>query len=136
MATYTATTVNQPPKRNHVGNQTVNVVVAQTLAVGDVIQFCKLPDRALLIDAVMFREKNGGDINISAGGTILLTSTASGAVRMSTNSPDNIGMIVSVSATNPVKYHLVTGTVASASITGTLKLQITYTMDHPDSDQV
>ena len=136
MTTYTATAVNQPPKRNNTGNQTVFVNVAQTLAVGDVLQFCKLPDRAMVLDYTFYREKNGGDMNLSVGGTILITSTASGATSMYANTPDNLGLVVSVSATNATKYKLVQGTVASASITGTLKFSITYTLDHPDSEQV
>jgi hypothetical protein len=101
-----------------------------TLSTGDIVQFFKVPDRAKILDGFVFCGTSDGDLIFSLGASALVTSSASGRLNFL---PTQIGSVVSITASDYPKYKVLQATLASASYVGTIKVSLTYTMDHQDN---
>ncbi len=132
MSTVTCSAMSREPSTAHTGAITVfgQTLGTISLTAASVIQFLKIPDRAKIIDGYCSRGNANGDVSVSLNGTVLFT--ASGAVAQPMTHAGR-GLVISVTASDYPKYKVVTGTTASATITGTIKVSITYTMDHEDN---
>lgn len=140
MGTRTCSTYLREPMGLHVG---VNSVVGKwddaTISTGDVVKLGKLPDRAILTNAGLYRTEPGGDLTMrlkipmeGASGTAsttytsLLTSTASGTIGLAGTM---IGYQISVSDHCIVKEIDLEIVNASASTTGTIHFFVDYRLD-------
>lgn len=136
MATLTATMMSQAPKRNHTGTDTLVCTydaATTSLSAGDIVQFFKIPNRAKIVGGSLFRATAGGDCTIKVGALAVMSSTGIGEVALNVAGR---GHVVSITASNNTKFVIATLTAASATLSGTIILTISYTMDHPDSEDV
>lgn len=129
MATVTCSAMNREPITNHEGVVTVfakTPAALGTLATGTIIQFCKIPEHAMIIDGDVSRASAAGDVDISVGGTIIFVAD-SADTRLAFAGH---GLVVSVTASDYPKYWVATGVTSSGTITDTIKVSISYTMNH------
>lgn len=140
MATVTVTNAFDTIRMNPSGlNSIVRTYVANgvTISAGDVIQFLKLPNGAVVVDvalsgvarntATVFDIGDAGDAD--RFGNDLTLSTTGLVARM--NVDTGHGYLVSISDSDAQAGLIITATVvstASATITGTINLSVTYYM--------
>lgn len=137
MATATASTYTRPAKGIHAGVNCVPFTVVAAAAIADTVNLCKLPDRAVVVDAALHRGTTQGNLAMnvrtySAGGSttlaaVLLSAVAAGVARL--DSAGGINYQVSMSDAVIDKWANLEIVAASASVTGTIKGYVSYIMD-------
>lgn len=140
MGTRTCSVYLREPKALHEG---LNTVIGQwddaTLSTGDIVKAAKIPDRAVLVAAGLYRSEPGGDITLraripmsGASGTAsstvtsLLTSTASGSIALASDMLNYQFSISDAVISKEIDLEIVN---ASASTTGTIKFFVQYVLD-------
>lgn len=140
MGTRTCSVYLREPKSLHEG---LNTVIGQwddaTLSTGDIVKMAKIPDRAVLVAAGLYRSEPGGDVllrakipMLGASGTAsstvtsLITSTASGSVAMVSDLLNYQFSISDAVIVKEIELELVN---SSASTTGTIKFFVQYVLD-------
>jgi hypothetical protein len=131
------------PRGVHAGVNAVFAVysVTATLTAADVIQMCKLPDGARVIDAILSSPSKvgGSDGKINVGSRDdpdeLIASADASAVLSGQhiNTTGGVGLVYDVSDDASVKYTMIEAVIAEATGSGTksgaISLMITYHMD-------
>ena len=129
MATVTCSAMHREPVANHEGTITVFAKTSGTigtLATGTIIQFCKIPERAMIVNGDVTKASAAGDIDLSVNGTIIFVAD-SADTRLAFAGH---GLVVSCTASDYPKYKVLTGVTSSGTVTDTIKVSISYTMNH------
>jgi len=137
VSTVTCSTYLRTPKALHAGANIVffNVDLGTSITVASIIKLAKLPDRAVLVDAGLFHAAASSDITLrlyseasTSAKVSILSGTASGVTSQRMNL-DYCGYQISISDNQLVKSWTLEGYAESATVSGTVKGYIMYTME-------
>lgn len=131
------------PRALHAGVNSVYAIysLTATLSAGDIIQMCKLPDRARVVDAIL-----ASDVNLAPNATALLnlgnrddhdcliaSATISAHVMFRLNVAGAIGKQFDVSDDATTRYTMIEIAISDFTGTGTksgaISLNLTYQID-------
>lgn len=130
MATLTASTYLKEPKTLHAGLNVRTCTMLVTATAASIIKLFKLPDRAVVVDAWLWKATAQGDLAMGISGDAdLFVDSVSASGLASINATDGLNYQVSLSDDVIVKELDVQVAVASASYTGTIKAGISYILD-------
>lgn len=137
VSTVTASTYLRTPKALHSGANivTFNVNLGASITVASIVKLAKIPDRAVLVDAGIFHAAASSDITLrlyseasTSAKISILSATASGVTSQRMNL-DLCSYQISISDAQLVKTWTLEGYAESATISGTVKGYLMYTME-------
>ena len=119
MATLTFSCYTKEPKRLHSGLNTVSGTLLVTATAGSIIKFCKLPDRAQVVNAGLWKAAAQGDLAMGISGDAdLFVDSVSASGLAAINATDGLNYQVSLSDDVIVKELDVQIAVSSAGAYG------------------
>ena len=146
MATLIASTAlsGTPVRELHAGVNSVTAVysLTATSAAGDIIQFCKLPDRAKVLGVQLMTNVNPGDAyNLNIGtradhDLFIASASLSANVLFQTNVLTGFNVTLDISDAATTRYTMIEGKVANATGTGTKSGAISVTVLYSVDDAV